>query len=68
MARREIPLGRTGTARYSLRGMWVIRRTGTHAQRYDTLPDFVAELMTGALGGSWRETPEGTRLIDRFTD
>lgn len=67
--RQEIPIGRTGSAVYTLRGAWVYRDTGNgRPYRYDTLPDFVAEMMTGALGGSWRETPEGTRLIDRFTN
>jgi hypothetical protein len=68
MARREIPIGRTGSAEYFLRGAWVYRKTPTFTQRYDTLEGFVTEMLTGALGGSWRETPEGTRLMNRFTD
>ncbi|UEM08159.1 hypothetical protein JL101_036305 (plasmid) [Skermanella rosea] len=62
----EIALGRTGTATYVLRGAWVYRQAGMVTSRYDMLPDFVAEMMTGALGGSWRETPEGSCIIDRF--
>jgi hypothetical protein len=65
---REIPLGRTGSAEYTLKGMWVYRNTGAYSYCYDTLDGFVQELMTGALGGSWRETPEGKRIIDRFTN
>ena len=61
-------LGRTGTSEYLLRGAWVYRKVGAQVYRYDTLPDFVRELQSGALGGSWRETPEGTREIDRFID
>jgi hypothetical protein len=30
------------------------------------LEGFVTEMLTGALGGSWRETEEGRRIIDRF--
>lgn len=66
MARREIPIGRTGSAEYLLRGAWVYRRTPSLTQRYDTLEGFVTEMLTGALGGSWRETDEGRRIIDRF--
>lgn len=62
----DITLGRTGSATYVLRGAWVYRSTGMVTCRYDMLPDFVAEMLTGALGGSWRETPEGSRIIDRF--
>lgn len=63
---REIPIGKTGSAVYTLKGMWVYRNPGTYSYRYDTLDGFVQELMTGALGRSWRETPEGQRIIDRF--
>lgn len=66
MARREIPLGRTGSVEYLLRGAWVYRRTPAYTRRYDTLEGFVAEMLTGALGGSWRETPIGTHIINRF--
>ncbi|UEM08236.1 hypothetical protein JL101_036455 (plasmid) [Skermanella rosea] len=68
--RREqlVPIGRTGTAIYYVGGVWVYRQCGAHPYRYDTLPDFVRELQTGALGGSWRETEAGTALIDRFID
>ena len=53
---REIPIGRTGSAEYTLRGMWVYRKVGAYPYKYDTLEGFVQELMAGALGGSWRET------------
>ncbi len=66
MVRHEIPIGRTGSAEYLLRGAWVYRRTPSLTQRYDTLEDFVTEILTGALGDSWRETDEGRRIIDRF--
>jgi hypothetical protein len=52
MARREIPIGRTGSAEYRLKGAWVYRRTRSLTQRYDTLEGFVTEMLTGALGGS----------------
>jgi len=61
-----ILIGRTGSAEYLLRGGWVYRRIGARVRRYDTLPGFVDELLVGALGPSWRETPEGTAVIDRF--
>src|SRR4051812_5050608 len=50
MARREIPIGRTGSAEYLLSGAWVYRRTPSLTQRYDTLEGFVTEMLTGALG------------------
>lgn len=68
MAQAEITLGRTGSSEYFLRGAWVYRKVGAQVYRYDTLPDFVRELQTGAMGGGWRETPEGTREINRFID
>lgn len=64
----EIILGRTGTSQYFLRGAWVYRQVGVQTYRYDTLEGFVSELKTGALGGGWRETPEGTKQINRFID
>lgn len=66
MSHREIAIGRTGSAEYLLKGAWVYRRTPKYTQRYDTLEGFVSELLTGALGCSWRETPQGRTLIDRF--
>ena len=36
--------------------------------RYDTLEGFAREWSTGAFGVSWRDTPEGKRLLDRFTN
>lgn len=62
----ETLIGRTGSAEYFLRGMWVYRKTTAFTQRYDTLEGFVREWDTGAFGGSWRDTPEGKKLIDRF--
>jgi hypothetical protein len=66
MAEQTIVIGRTGSYEYLLRRAWVYRRRGGIVQRYDTLPGFVEELMAGACGPSWRETPEGTAIIDRF--
>jgi hypothetical protein len=66
MARREIPIGRTGSAEYLLRDAWVYRRTPSLTQRYDTSESFMTEMLTGALGDPWRETDEGQRIIDRF--
>jgi hypothetical protein len=66
---REITIGRTGSAVYTLRGTWVYRDTGNNRPyRYDTLEGFAREWSTGAFGVSWRDTPEGKRLIDRFTN
>ena len=64
----DVLIGRTGSASYYVRGPWVYRdlRNGRPAYRYDTLPGFVEEMLSGALGGSWRETEEGSKLIDRF--
>jgi hypothetical protein len=62
----EILFGRTGSAEYLLRGAWVYRRTSAYTRRYDTLEGCVAEMLTGALDGSWRETPAGIRIINRF--
>jgi hypothetical protein len=63
----EIVIGRTGSAVYTIRGAWVYRDVGNgRPYRYDTVPGFVTEWQTGAYGLSWRETPEGTALIDRF--
>lgn len=66
MYRTGTVIGRTSEAEYSVRGAWVYRRHGRIVQRYDTLPGFIEELMAGACGPSWRETPEGTAIIDRF--
>jgi hypothetical protein len=68
MAHREVPIGKTGSAEYFLKGAWVYRRTPAYTQRYDTLEGFAQELMVGALGLSWHETPEGQRIIDRFVN
>ena len=63
----EILIGKTGSATYTLRGMWVYRDTGNgRPYRYDSLEDFAREWETGAFGGSWRDTPEGRNLINRF--
>jgi len=60
MAHHEITIGRTGSAVYSLRGMWVYRDTGnSHPYRYDTLKGFACGWGPGAFGGGWRDTPEG---------
>jgi hypothetical protein len=68
MGQREIVIGRTGSAVYTLRGAWVYRDIGNNRPyRYDTLEGFAKEWDSGALGISWRDTPEGKRLIDRFT-
>jgi|tagenome__1003787_1003787.scaffolds.fasta_scaffold19253855_1 hypothetical protein len=64
----EIIIGRTGSSVYTLRGMWVYRRPiNGQPYRYDTLEGFAREWATGAFGPGWRDTPEGKRLIDRFT-
>jgi hypothetical protein len=65
---REVAIGRTGSAEYFLKGMWVYRRpiNGT-PYRYDTAEGFAKEWESGAFGGSWRDTPEGRHLLDRFT-
>jgi hypothetical protein len=65
---REIPIGRTGSATYTLRGMWVYRDTGTgRPYRYDTADGFAAEWESGAFGPSWRDTEAGRALLDRLT-
>ncbi|MGF7213553.1 hypothetical protein GGE65_008198 [Skermanella aerolata] len=61
----EISIGRTGSAVYTLCGAWVYHDPSAHPYRYDTLEGFVTEMLIGALGGSWRETPDGTRIINR---
>ena len=66
MPQGEITIGRAGSAVYTVRGAWVYRNPGANPYRYDTLEGFVTEMLTGALGGSWRETPIGTRIINRF--
>jgi hypothetical protein len=63
---KPIVLGRTGSSEYVLKGMWVYRKAGGIVQRYDSLPEFTAEILAGALGPGWRETAEGKREIDRF--
>jgi hypothetical protein len=64
----EVSIGKTGSAEYFLRGMWVYRRPiNGRPYRYDTLEGFAREWDTGAFGGGWRDTPEGTALIERFT-
>ena len=68
MFKSETVIGRTGSYEYLLRGAWVYRRRGGIVQRYDTLPGFIEELMAGACGPSWQETPEGTAIIDRFVN
>jgi hypothetical protein len=60
-------IGKTGSAEYFVRGAWVYRKSGTFVQKYDTAEGFVAEWQTGAYGPSWRDTPAGRQLIDRFT-
>jgi hypothetical protein len=68
MAQQEITIGRTGSAEYTLKGIWVYRcPVNATAYRYDTIEGFARQWDTGAFGGSWRDTPEGKRLIDRFT-
>jgi hypothetical protein len=65
---REIVIGRTGSAVYTLRGAWVYRDIGNgRPYRYDTVPSFVEDWETGAYGPSWRDTEAGRALIDRFT-
>jgi hypothetical protein len=65
----EVLIGQTGSAVYTLKGAWVYRRpTNGPEYRYDTAEGFAREWETGAFGGSWRDTPEGKRLIDRFTN
>jgi hypothetical protein len=64
---REIPIGRTGSAEYFLRGAWVYRKVGVQVYRYDTAPGFVSEWETGAFGPSWRDTQAGRDIIDRFS-
>lgn len=66
----EITIGRTGSAIYTLRGAWVYRDIGNGrpAYRYDTAEGFAKEWNSGAFGGSWRDTPAGKALIDRFID
>ncbi len=65
---REVPIGRTGSAEYTLRGMWIYRSVAGRTYRYDTAEGFAREWHTGAYGGSWRDTPEGKALLDRFAD
>ena len=67
MASREIPIGRTGSAQYTLRGMWIYRTIAGRTYRYDTAEGFAKEWNTGAFGGSWRDTDAGKALLDRFT-
>jgi hypothetical protein len=65
---REIPIGKTGSAEYFLRGAWVYRKTPNGAVYcYDTMEGFAKEWDTGSFGPSWRDTDEGKRLLDRFT-
>lgn len=59
-------IGRTGSCEYWLKGAWVLRRCGHRVERYDTLPDFAAELEVGALGPGWRETKDGQTALNRF--
>jgi len=64
---RKVLIGHTSEAQYILRGAWVYRHAKSGmVLKYDMLDGFVQELLTGALGASWRETPEGRSIIDRF--
>jgi hypothetical protein len=68
-AAQDILIGRTGSAQYILRGAWVYRDIGNgRPYRYDTAEGFAKEWDTGAFGLSWRDTPEGKRLLDRLTN
>ena len=64
---REIAIGRTGSASYTLRGMWVYRTIAGRTYRYDTAEGFALEWETGAYGPSWRDTDAGRALLDRLT-
>jgi hypothetical protein len=49
----EILIGKTGSATYTLKGMWVYRDIGNgRPYRYDTLEGFAQEWDAGAFGGS----------------
>jgi hypothetical protein len=68
MAQQSVVIGRTGSAVYTVRGAWVYRHLPNGAvYKYDTAEGFAREWETGAFGGSWRDTEEGRRLLDRFT-
>jgi hypothetical protein len=60
-----ITIGRTGNSEYKLKGRRVYRRLGTIVNYYDDLQGFVDELLVGAMGPGWRETPVGKVVIDR---
>lgn len=64
-----IPIGRTGSATYTLKGAWVYRDTGNgRPYRYDTAEGFAKEWNSGAFGGSWRDTEAGRALLNRLID
>jgi hypothetical protein len=63
---KAIMLGRTGSSEYYVKGAWVYRKVGNVIYKYDTLPEFTAEILVGALGPGWRETATGSQIIDRF--
>ena len=62
-------IGRTGSAEYYTRGVWIYRKTPNGVvQKYNTAEGFAKEWNSGAFGGSWRDTDAGRTLLDRFTD